>query len=394
MSNYISTYFKRVNFHGSNIQEIAFNEEAQTFELRLKESVNTVHNLKKGKLTFNAIITPNKDKEHKKIMILEVSNNVDVTIGDIIDWEDEKWIIFQKERKTRQSFQQFFMIRCNYLIKWIDLEGILRESWCHFSSSLDSKVKENFRTWHSLISPQINKYAEVIMPSMGMERETKIIVEEEAWRVIEYDKSSVLGITYISLGEDKINSIYDDVKEGIADTDQLVEYTMDFPENTQTFTIYEPIELNYTIFKNGEQLSKPLSFIYASSDEKIVEIVDNVPVSKGYGKVTLTLKMVDEPYTEFSREIEIIAASPDMNAFIEGPDIIRLNRTGTYKLKANYPVISSTFTIDNTALATIEKNGAECVIRANDKNKTGTITLSLNYNSILYEKKIDIVPLW
>ena len=36
-------------------------------------------------------------------------------------------------------------------------------------SSVDSKVKSNFRMWHSLISPQPNKFAEIIMPRPELE---------------------------------------------------------------------------------------------------------------------------------------------------------------------------------------------------------------------------------
>jgi len=49
-------------------------------------------------------------------------------------------------------------------LKWIDEEGYLHKSWAYAVSSVDSMVKGNFRMWHSLISPQPNKFAEIIMP--------------------------------------------------------------------------------------------------------------------------------------------------------------------------------------------------------------------------------------
>ena len=52
-------------------------------------------------------------------------------------------------------------------MKWIDSEGHLNQSWGYFVSSLDSKIKANFRTWNSLITPQPNKYAEILMTDTG-----------------------------------------------------------------------------------------------------------------------------------------------------------------------------------------------------------------------------------
>lgn len=61
------------------------------------------------------------------------------------------------------------MVKCNYELKWIDANGYLKKSWAYAVSSVDSKVKSNFRMWHSLISPQPNKFAEIIMPRLFLE---------------------------------------------------------------------------------------------------------------------------------------------------------------------------------------------------------------------------------
>ena len=78
-----------------------------------------------------------------------------VVVGDIVNWkiEDgstEKWIIIQKEKKVNPTYQTFWIVRCNYLIRWIDALGHIQESWSYLVSSLDSKIKGNFRTWNAL----------------------------------------------------------------------------------------------------------------------------------------------------------------------------------------------------------------------------------------------------
>ena len=149
-------------------------------------------------------------------MYLNVANNIPIVVGDIVNWQNdgqlEKWIIFKKEKKVNGTYQTFSIVRCNYLMKWIDKNGHLQSSWSYFVSSMESKIKENFRTWNSLITPQPNKYAEMILPKKEIERGTSFIVEDEAWSMVEYDHTSVPGVMYLSLTEEKVNYVYDDLE--------------------------------------------------------------------------------------------------------------------------------------------------------------------------------------
>lgn len=149
--NYIDVYFSRVNHLGETAGEVANNAGIRSFERWLNESPNTIHGLSVDRgLFFDGIILTNKDKEQSKIMYLNVANDVPIVVGDVVNWTDEKWIIFSKERKVRELYQTFLIIRSNYLIKWIDTDGHLQQSYSYLVSSMDSKIKENFRTWHSL----------------------------------------------------------------------------------------------------------------------------------------------------------------------------------------------------------------------------------------------------
>ena len=94
--------------------------------------------------------------------------------------------------------------------------------------------------WHSLISPQPNKFAEIIMPRPLLEGDDKdqlmrginFIIEDEAWTVIECDWTSVEGIIYMSLTESKVNYQYDDRDIDVADTDRWK-----FPTLSPLYTI-------------------------------------------------------------------------------------------------------------------------------------------------------------
>ena len=51
--------------------------------------------------------------------------------------------------------------------------------------------------------------------------------------------------------EGKINSIYDDVENNIADTDKIANYELSIPEEKQNFAIGDIINPTFTLTKNG-----------------------------------------------------------------------------------------------------------------------------------------------
>lgn len=130
--NYVDAYFSRINHLGNTTAERIRNGGIRSFEKWLSESPHTIMNLsiERG-LYFDGIILTNKDKEYQKILLLNVANNIPLAIGDIMNWPTdegtiEKWLIFQKEQKVNGTYQTFWIVKCNYLLKWIDNLGHLQ----------------------------------------------------------------------------------------------------------------------------------------------------------------------------------------------------------------------------------------------------------------------------
>lgn len=393
--DYLDAYFSRVFHRGESVAEVAKNTGERSFESWLASSIHTVKDLSVERgLYFSGIILTNKDKEHQKIMFLNVANDIPIVIGDIVNWGTEKWIIFQKEKKVCETYQTFLILQCNYLLKWIDSNGHLQQSWGHFTSSLDSKVKENFRTWNSLITPQPNKYAEIIMPRRNIARDTSFIVEEEAWSMVEYDHSSVPGVIYLSLTEEKLNSIYDDTINNIADTDRLAKYEVIAGKEKQIFTVGSPIVPTFTIVKNGKPIKVDYKFI--PENKKIAKFVNGTLTAIKEGETSLIIQLVE--YPEIYTRLEIIVGKENnFSAYIEGSDSIRLGREFSYKLVGTSEINENvSFTLKETNLAFIIDSGENnlCRIKANDKNKLGSIELIAEYQGIEYTKTISIIPLW
>ena len=414
--NYLDVYFSRINHLGETTAERIRNGGIRSFEKWKAESPHTVRNLsiERG-LYFDGIILTNKDKEYQKVMFLNVANDIPLLIGDILVWPledgtDERWILLQEEKKVNGTYRTFWIVRCNYLIKWIDELGHLQSSWCYLVSSKDDKIKGNYRTWHNLISAQPNKYAEILMPRRVVNRDTVFIVEQEAWKVIEYDHTSVPGTVYLSLTEDKVNMIYDDTVNNIAELDRLAVYKLVAPPVVQHFNINDTIEPIFTIMKNGE-LFTPTHLTYFSNNPEIVKVVNNQLIGIGEGEATIKIKVDDNDGIEpefLTLTIAVDNINTDIGYYIDGPDQIHLDREGNYVVRAQDGAI---ITINN-ALASLGKEYGKivvndisytedmktCIVKANAKNLLDTCTLTINIEvdgqTVAVTKDIKIVPLW
>lgn len=398
--NYRDVYFSRVNFLGETTAERIKNGGMRSFQKWLAESPFTVRQLSVERgLYFDGIIETNKDKEYEKIMFLRVANDIPLKVGDIMNWEvedgsTEKWLLLQKVKKTNGTYQTFWIVRCNYLMKWIDKQGHLQQSWSYFVSSLDSKIKGNYRTWNSLITPQPNKYAELLMPRYPIDRATNFIVEDESWTVVEYDHTSVPGTIYLSLTENKINSIYDDLKNNIADTDKLAKYELLIPENDYTYSIGDVINPVFTVAKNGIPIEEKV--ILLPNNKAVTRIIDGNLTAVGEGEDQIIVQL--EKYPQIQKTIKVVVNGEKQvfSAYIDGPASLRLDREAVYVLKGTEEIQEQViFSIDNIKYASISDIQQDrCTIHANEKNELGKIILSAEYANKIYTKEISIIPLW
>ena len=416
--NYLDVYFSRVNHFGETTAERLKNSGIVAFEKWMAQSPFTVVDLSVERgYYFSGIIETSKDREEKKLMYLYVANDIPIKVGDILTWRQdngavEKWLLLQQIHKVHPTYQTFQIIKCNYELKWIDADGYLKKSWAYAVSSVDSKVKSNFRMWHSLISPQPNKFAEIIMPRPQLEgtdadqlmRGITFIIENEGWQVIECDWTSVEGIAYMSLTESKVNYQYDDRTIDVAETDRLK-----FPTLQAVYNIGDEIVPE---FNNGTFNEWEIVLIAPENSAVVTKLANGNLQALSAGKEIIKMRLknydADDPRKAVTKEFEITVNTDENEEalFIEGESSIRLDRYATYRLvnedTGNAVIESVIFTLADTDLALLgkayDKDNHEltnaCVLHANAKNKLGEITLSAVYGGKTYTKTIKVVPLW
>ena len=426
--NYLDVYFSRLNHFGDNPQDRIQNSGILAFEKWLAKSPFTVKNLSsESNIYFSGIIQTSKDKEEKKLMYLYVANDIPLVVGDIINWVQdngdlEKWILLQEIHKVHGTYHTFSMIKCNYELKWINEKGRLIKSWAYVCSSTDDKIKGNFRTWHSLITPQPNKYAEIIMPRKQVNRGTNFIIEDEGWQMVESDFTSVKGIIYMSLTENKVNYSYneerkeaygyDDIEVEVADTDKLA-----FPTLKPIYVVGEYLEPNFNenTFNEWEIELKP------AETTSVVEQVDGYWRAVEPGKITMNMRLKGRASVVKTYEVLIEEDTSEHSAYISGPDTIKLGRQQEYCLmneKDEHIDIEIdennlfVFSIEYIPSESDKKNqivpsipdyiynndqkplATRCKIIANNKNIIGPFILHATYNNKEYTKTINVVPLW
>lgn len=399
--NYRDVYFSRINHLGETTAEVIRNSGIRSFERWMAQSPFTIKDLSVERgFYFSGIIEEKKDEKQLKTLYLHVANDIPIKVGDIMNWRAddgsiEKWILLQEERKVNGTYRTFWIIRCNYLVKWIDNTGRLKKSWAYVVSSQDDKIKGNFRTWHNLITPQPNKYAEIVMPKVEIDRGTNFIIEDEGWKLVELDWTSVPGIIYLSLTESKINYQYDDIDVDIADTDKL-----QFPALAPVYSVGDVLDPDFGEFTFNEWEVE----LIPQEGAEYLELRDDKWVAIAPGNVTIIMQLRNRKAVQKRFELAIKELDSDFMAYISGADTIRLDRESAYELVSEGNVYNAEYSLteESQQLAILKKlpeeqsqsTTSKIIIRANDKNKLGDIILIARYGNKEYRKTIKIVPLW
>lgn len=231
------------------------------------------------------------------------------------------------------------------------------------------------------------------MPRYPIDRSTNFIVEDESWSVIEYDYTSVPGVIYLSLTENKVNLIYDDLKDDLADTDKLAKYEILIPNEPQDFVVNTIINPVFTLTKNGAPVDLEVELL--PSDKVYARMIDGQLIAVKAGETSIVLRV--KLYPTIQKLIPIVITEEQeeiFSAYIKGQDKIRLDSDATYELIGTSPIEGVVFFKINNELASIKVQDNICTVHTNAKNKLGSFTLTATYNGVDYEKEIKVIPLW
>ena len=385
--NYLETYKKRASHLGTTPQERAFNSGILEFRRYLKYNQHTVRGLvrEKDNTIFDGVVLTDKEDENRVSQILEVELGVPLEKGDLVLWNKEPWLIYRSTTSSYQPHQKFYMVKCNYYINWVD-NGELKGSWVYLLGSKDSKIKDNFRTWHNVITPQPNKFINLILPHTIMPINTEIMVLDEVWYLVDYDQNSVPGVVFMSFTETNLNLQRDDPVNKIANVDQLANWKVVMAKS-QVVRPKQPVPIQYHILKNGVKVEpdESITIHYSGNLYKKQGII--YTTSSGRGYIEVTYKGVTE-----KQEINI-SEEAAISPILVGNEKLRVGEQAEYVLENTTEVVK--FAVSDETLVKIKRKAFNsCVVCANEENRTGSVTLKARIGEDFFEKDIVIIPLW
>ena len=410
ISNYFNVFKERMTVDGFNYKEQIENLARRNFDNYIAETPTSVKILYEGN-EYKVAIVENRQDEFRlsKQMLSSIKDYF--PIGALIYWKyfspidcpENFWIVWKQQQNSIKDHYVSYISRCNHKLKWIDDYGVRHEQYVYEFSSKENMIRATFKSRvQEIIASEPNKFMEIIMPfTKDIKREQRFIVDGEAWYVIEFDSSSVDGITYITLGEDK-KDLQNDLLLAKGDEEDLAEYK---EENKFHISIMEenPVVERYTSY-----IIKP--YYYEKGNlvsEKFKFYIDNVLVEEGtsfeqnYSEDTDVLVVLSKK-EEIATKVHITVTDDEVDSTIYnliGDSNIKWGKTSIYTVECETLGMIDTiqdvlYEIDNEELATMEVEDNVCYITANNKRKVGKITLSAIGDNFSIEKIINITSLW
>ena len=403
-NDYYLVFQERSGNHGKTFKEVVQKQAQHDFKYFLQSSPNTIKvniNSKDGNSTRVATIVSKENEILAKRYFL--CNKADqIKIGDFLYWNDSIWLMFKKERDTIEAYDKFEGIECRHRIQWIDSYGVLQETPCYLAAQTDEKIKSNFRTWNNMITPQPNKYLEIITSRNNIQLGQKFLIDETAWFVVESDYISIKNIIYLSLTEDKKDLYTDDLENNIANIVDLNKFELRIKDSNIDLGIDEEYKITGEVYLNGNKYSDKI-LIEIIEGENLISIDENfnlTALSEGSVKLRVCMEENNEIYQEMI--VNIKETAPEIVTYqLIGDESIKWGRTKVIQSIKNIngiaePSVASFTVIDNNELlSSYEINNSSVTITANNENKTGKFSIICTFeDNSQVEKIISVTSLW
>ena len=403
-NDYYLVFQERSGNHGKTFKEVVQKQARHDFKYFLQSSPNAIKvtiNSKEGKETKVATIL-NKENETlvKRYFLCDAADQID--IGDFLYWGDSIWLMFKKERDTIEAYDKFEGIECRPKIQWVDSYGVLQNTPCYLVAQKDDQIKSNFRTWNNMITPQPNKYLEIITCRNNIQLGQKFLIDETAWYVVESDYISIKNILYLSLTEDKKDIYVDDVADNIANIVDLNKFEMRIKDKEISLDIDKEYKIAGEVYLNGNKYSDKI-IVEVIEGADLITINDNFTLTAlSEGRVVLRICMEENNEIYQEMIINIVKNAPQNISYqLIGDESIKWGRTKVIQAVkvvdgASTAIAASFKVVDKEELlSSYEINSSSVTITADTKNKVGNFTIICTFeDGSTVEKTIRVTSLW
>ena len=194
------TYLDRAEIRGSTKREAVLNRTKRNLLNHIEDNLS-YHNATVNKVSRKVAIIDSDNLNIKTIISMPCET---FECGSIVCWADNHWIITEVDANTEVRTKGK-MTQCNYLLNWIDTDGIIHKQWCIIEDGtkyLTGELEDrNFVTTRgdSRIAMTITKNDDTVR----FNRESRFIIDDdESQQPLAYQltKPLKIGRTYNNKG--------------------------------------------------------------------------------------------------------------------------------------------------------------------------------------------------
>jgi len=304
--------------------------------------------------------------------IRTIATTTEIKRGDLINWDNENWLIISDIGHKRYSYYKGIIQKCNYNIKF-NFQGTIKE----FPCIVDSRVFDvETNQYVSIPAGKIVVTMQDNNDSGNIKINDRFIKMNRAWKVSGIDRTKN-GLIILHCDLDGITSS-DDLENEIANAGDYV-YTLEIT-NGETASIQEAstLQLNTQVKLNGNIVDNK-TVVYSCDNPSIASVDENGLVTAiSAGECIITVSLAENPNIYDTISITVIAL-PEHNyaVTISGSTSIIKTKTATYTATFTdnaVPITEESFFyitaddgVSETTLATIQSQDPvanTCVVKA------------------------------
>lgn len=402
MSSYLDMYRQRIFYSGETSKDRIEHNLSKDFSQLLSSSPNKVVIYYQDN-PYDCILASGNSRvgtqtERKVIQYLMSARSLKLPEGatfityDVDAVEVKHWLVLHREIHPYYGYYKYKVIELNYLIKYVDKNGVLKEIPVYINGTGEFDIKEYFRYIDNIVVELPNRALNLILPkNLDFEDGLRIIIGDEAWRYVDSDKISIPGVYYSTFQKTAIDNSSDIIKEEIADADLLgISTFISNYGNSSVVIGLNTQDLNFFYLKNKE--IKESDIVYSNFDKDIINYENNklIPLKIGNTDITVTDKI-----SNFSKLMNISIQESINNYFhLVGDSKIATQESKVFKI---FTDLEYDYEYDLEKIEIIKTNNSN-EFRIKAKEQIGNTIIHFykldNPDEKLFDFELSITSLW
>lgn len=380
--NYLDFYRARVFRTGSTPQERVSNSLNSDFLQLVRTSPNSVKIDYEGS-TYDCILNSGNSRvgaqtERKVIQYLLTGLDLKLPEGAVftmhqpLEEETTTWLVLHREVHSYYGYFKFKIIELDYQINYVDKYGIVRTVPAYINGTGEFDIKAYFRYSLNNVVETPNRALNVIWAANeDIQTDLRILIGDEAWKVVDSDKISIKGVYYTTLYKTTRNVLTDNVPDQIADAQDAVKTEIISNYGNPITILQGANDLSFYCFREGKMVNGDINVDF--STEKIgtfeIEATDNFTQTSIPFTVNV-VESIDNPY-----------------CFVVGDTRMSVEDTLEWKINSN---VNLTVLPNDLCKITLQ-NG---ILRIVSTMKIGHTEIILEYEGQQWHFPLEVQSMW